>query len=115
MRRETTVKLRADGGLSWTCLRCDRIHIAVSVKFLGDLKETYIKSLQWEKLGTGEIYLDENQKLNLDQQAIEFTDANNALIGLNLKILIECLKQSPDDIRIAVTKRWLINVDEKMS
>jgi len=79
------------------------------VKFLGDLKETYIKSLEWQRLGTGEIYLDENEKLNLNQQAIEFSDAKNSLIGLNLKILIECLKQAPNDIRIAVTKRWLVN------
>lgn len=115
MRRETTFQLRSDGGIRWTCLKCDRIHNAISVKFLGDLKETYIKSLAWEKLGTGNLYLDENEKLNLDQQAIEFSDANNSLIGLNLKILVEALKQVPDDIRTAVTKRWLVNVDEKVS
>ncbi len=109
MRRETTFQLRSDGGITWTCLKCDRVHIATSVKFLGDLKETYIKSLEWQRLGTGEIYLDENEKLNLNQQAIEFSDAKNSLIGLNLKILIDALKQSPDDIRIAVTKRWLVN------
>ncbi len=109
MRREMTVKLRSDGGLLWTCLKCDRVHVAVSVKFLGDLKETYFKSLEWERLGTGEMLLDEDQQLNLNQQAIEFSDANGALIGLSLKILIDALKQSPDDIRNAVTKRWLVN------
>ncbi len=100
--------------MEWNCGNCQKKHIAVKAEFSNDLHQKFRETMARRILG-GKVVMIFTETLNLNQEGITFIAEDGANINFNMKFFIHALKQGPPEMALKVTKRWLVNVDEKMS